>query len=773
MLESQEFTDLRISASRAVDNGLSLLLNRVDEVCDNVSPYSLTRSIDNIESVCNKSLNGLDKVFNQYVNQSYIHGYKKGYREITTISNQASVYVENGIFDITKRATDKALSYAKESAKKLGEVAKKKINTATNAIRSALIKGVTKLLSRHKDNKPTEEDVQAVKQLAKNIVREQINKLDKETKRLLQDELTASASEGKLGAYEDAGVNAVKVRIDTVNDEKRCGRCARLEGRIVPLEQAKSLLPVHPNCVKPQTTMVYTKRGWKYMEDLTTKDYCFSENPETGLCEFVKVKATITNDYDGDYVTLKNKTFYQEFTANHNRYVVFDDGKYELIPHNEINKPYIIPLTARNVKSEHYETKQIGGVTVPYVAYVYLIGYFLSYGHCERVDNGFGGVTYEVTLYSKTTERCIKIMNDIMPFHKHVNLRYDKYGVSFNHDGVGEYLFELQKTRHIPKDILKSDCGKIFLSAFSEKYFDYVWCVTDSKLRDDLTYLVLKTGGGGLRIQTKQVSEDFYAHTLCKTDIKQISGSDLEEIVEHYTGKVYCVELERNNTLFVNQGGFCSWIGNCRCMWRLVSDNVSRKIKKEQKEQEKKVLKLRERLEKKQAKIKNDKSVAVHNDSHDYIEQLEEEPINSHNISLDLDSADSPFVLLIKNTRIKKGSTGIKVVCNEESITDGKLMSGSILKLLGKKDNTLYYSYIGNTVKDRKNWDKEMGDYKFHSISYVPDSLFDYPYELMGDDNIKLMMVNNKNGYIVVNNHRSDLMNSDDIMLLAVKLQLQ
>ena len=430
-------------------------------------------------------------------------------------------------------------------------------------------------------------------------------------------------------------------------------------------------------------------------------------------------------------------------------------------------------MTARNIESEHYETKKIGGIEVPYTAYVYLIGYFLSYGHCELVDNGFGGATYEVTLYSRKTERCIKIMNDIMPFHKHVYLRYDKYGVSFNHDGVGEFLFELQKTRHIPKDIMKSDCAKIFLNAYSEKYFDYVWCVTDEKIRDDLTYLILKTGGGGLRIQTKQVGEDYYAHTLCKTDIKQVSGSDLEEKVEHYTGKVHCVELERNNTLFVNQGGICSWIGNCRCMWRLVSNDVSKKIRKEQKEQEEKVLKLRERLAKKQKQINNDKSVAVHNDSHDYIEQLEEEPINSHNISLDLDSADSPFVLLIKNTRIKKGSTGIKVVCNEENITDGKLMSGSILKLMGKKDNTLYYSYIGNTVKDRKNWDKEMGDYKFHSISYVPDSLFDYPYELMGDDNIKLMMVNNKNGYIVVNNHRSDLMSSDDIMSLAVRLQLQ
>lgn len=67
---------------------------------------------------------------------------------------------------------------------------------------------------------------------------------------LARTEVIASHADATLNSYEEAGVVGVQVESEfsTAGDDKVCKECERLEGRIYTLEEARGVIPVHPNC---------------------------------------------------------------------------------------------------------------------------------------------------------------------------------------------------------------------------------------------------------------------------------------------------------------------------------------------------------------------------------------------------------------------------------------------------------------------------------------------------------------------------------------------
>lgn len=66
--------------------------------------------------------------------------------------------------------------------------------------------------------------------------------------RKTQDAVTEVQADGKLDAYGQSNIQHVQVRVETVQDKRRCRHCAGLQGKQMTIEQARGLLPVHPNC---------------------------------------------------------------------------------------------------------------------------------------------------------------------------------------------------------------------------------------------------------------------------------------------------------------------------------------------------------------------------------------------------------------------------------------------------------------------------------------------------------------------------------------------
>lgn len=88
----------------------------------------------------------------------------------------------------------------------------------------------------------------------KKIARELQKNVTKLTKTranvLARTEIVSAHAEGQLDAYERLGVTEVGILAEwiTAGDERVCPECSPLEGTVWTIEEARGLLPRHPNC---------------------------------------------------------------------------------------------------------------------------------------------------------------------------------------------------------------------------------------------------------------------------------------------------------------------------------------------------------------------------------------------------------------------------------------------------------------------------------------------------------------------------------------------
>lgn len=67
---------------------------------------------------------------------------------------------------------------------------------------------------------------------------------------IARTEIINAHSEGQLDAFERLGVKelGVKAEWSTAGDERVCDLCAPLEGQVFSMEEARGMIPLHPNC---------------------------------------------------------------------------------------------------------------------------------------------------------------------------------------------------------------------------------------------------------------------------------------------------------------------------------------------------------------------------------------------------------------------------------------------------------------------------------------------------------------------------------------------
>jgi SPP1 gp7 family putative phage head morphogenesis protein len=68
--------------------------------------------------------------------------------------------------------------------------------------------------------------------------------------RIARTEIIRAHAEGQLTALEQMGVKEVGAQVEwaTAGDSLVCPKCAGLEGKILSIEKARGMLPLHPNC---------------------------------------------------------------------------------------------------------------------------------------------------------------------------------------------------------------------------------------------------------------------------------------------------------------------------------------------------------------------------------------------------------------------------------------------------------------------------------------------------------------------------------------------
>jgi SPP1 gp7 family putative phage head morphogenesis protein len=67
---------------------------------------------------------------------------------------------------------------------------------------------------------------------------------------LVRTETISAHSEASLNTYQEAGIAGVSVKSEfiTAQDNRVCPKCQELEGQVYSIEEARGVIPVHPNC---------------------------------------------------------------------------------------------------------------------------------------------------------------------------------------------------------------------------------------------------------------------------------------------------------------------------------------------------------------------------------------------------------------------------------------------------------------------------------------------------------------------------------------------
>jgi len=100
----------------------------------------------------------------------------------------------------------------------------------------------------------------------RDIARDLNNEVDiglNRARMIARTEVVSAHAEASLNAYTEAGVEGVTVEAEwsTTGDDLVCPLCAELEGVTMPLEQARNLLPRHPNCRCAWVPVIENARG--------------------------------------------------------------------------------------------------------------------------------------------------------------------------------------------------------------------------------------------------------------------------------------------------------------------------------------------------------------------------------------------------------------------------------------------------------------------------------------------------------------------------------
>lgn len=137
-------------------------------------------------------------------------------------------------------------------------------------------------------------------------------------RRIARTEIIYAHSEGQLDAFQELGIDQLNLLVEwsTAGDELVCARCNTRAGETFTIEQARGLIPLHPNCFIDSKVPIYTSKGWKGIGNIEVGDLVLTHKKR-----FKKVTRLIRNRQKVNVV----KLFLENNADRHLRLVMTEE----------------------------------------------------------------------------------------------------------------------------------------------------------------------------------------------------------------------------------------------------------------------------------------------------------------------------------------------------------------------------------------------------------------------------------------------------------------
>jgi len=383
-----------------------------------------------------------------------------------------------------------------------------------------------------------------------------------------------------------------------------CEYCQQFSGRVYSISgqdsdfpQLTEKPPLHPNSYDKKTE-IYTWAGWQNIKDVKIGDPCLSLNSDTFNLEWVKVKRTFKHK-ESKMISFSNRNLDLLVTHNHNMFYI-TDWNYK---HNKKKFKFIEAEKLMGKKSgafyrssewqgKNKRTVQLGDKEIPIELYAEFMGWYLSEGcSLPRTGRTFVQISQSKKVNLDKYESIEAMLNKIGFYYRAVD---DGFIIPSKSLSLQMSIYGKCNEKYIPSIIknAKPDVIKIFLDAFNlgdgsirrRKFWkggqfkdEKTYFTSSKRMADDIGELLLKVGkrpsfylqkSKGKMIKHKNGNYignfDIYVIRECHSAYSTLINMEIKET--SYNDYSYCVELDRNHTLWVRRNGKTAWCGNCRCV---------------------------------------------------------------------------------------------------------------------------------------------------------------------------------------------------------------
>ncbi len=374
-------------------------------------------------------------------------------------------------------------------------------------------------------------------------------------------------------------------------------------------------------------TQVLTKRGWIHFEDLVEGDLFYSLNPKTKECDFVPARSFFSMNYRGPMVHVHSQSIDLLVTPNHKNLVSYSYDNKDFKLDDAINalqrkrvlmkkncKPingiiadfFTIPELVTERNNQFQSWKMIHpSRTVPIRDLFRFVGMYISDGCALRAGDHYNVVISEGD--PLLVEKYRLILERLTPHAILVQKDRNAYKITVHDRLLYELLKPLGKAmeKHIPDFVWDFDSS--ILECLYEGLSDgdmrkaetgIQYSTISKRLAGDLQRLLLHIGYSGTIGEVERDNQSSflyqdaigrdgsmgeighrnieYSVTVNKSKNEPIIKSEKQNpfsMVE-YRDKIYCVELERNHTLYIRRNGKCVWSGNSQWELREMADKM-------------------------------------------------------------------------------------------------------------------------------------------------------------------------------------------------------
>lgn len=339
----------------------------------------------------------------------------------------------------------------------------------------------------------------------------------------------------------------------------------------------------HPDCVDASESMICTKDGWKWFNDISDDEEILTLNSKTNQIEIQKIDKKIHLDYKGKMYKFLSNNLELTVTGNHrfllenskgerdyyfakdifdNKDNVLSSGKYKLLKTGswtgQYNEYFTLNGVNKNIFSFNMKYDLIEKYTQPINIksedWFAFMGIYLAEGHCTGTkSNQYKLSGYSVIITQKNEEKKKLIIDllDKLPF-KYWADEHDNGKCQYHiHDArLYEYLFPLghSHNKYIPIELKQAsfDLLKIFFDWFqlgdgrSVKSKHETWSnkesvfSTSKQLIDDLHEVLIKISLNGNITMYQPKDRYLTDHVVIKKEVVMSDGT-----VEYVKENVY------------------------------------------------------------------------------------------------------------------------------------------------------------------------------------------------------------------------------------------